>query len=79
MAVGTIKTIRADKGFGFIKRRDGGIGAGDLFFHSSAVEGGIFDDLREGQEVSYDEGRDERDPSRQRAVNVRPAGDGDQA
>jgi len=77
VATGTIKTIRADKGFGFIKRRDGGIGAGDLFFHSSAVEGTTFDELREGQEVSYNEGRDERDPSRQRAVNVRLAGDSD--
>jgi len=78
MAIGTIKTIRADKGFGFIKRRDGGMGNNDLFFHSSAVEGSMFDELREGQEVSYDEGRDDRDPSRQRAVNVRLVSESDE-
>ena len=75
MATGTIKTLRPEKGFGFIKRRDGGLGAGDLFFHSSAVEGALFDDLREGQEVSFEEGQDPRDPSRHRAVNVRLAAD----
>jgi CspA family cold shock protein len=79
MATGTIKTIRADKGFGFIKREGGQMGGSDLFFHMSAVQGGNFDDLREGQTVSYDEERDPRDPSRFRANNVRlataPAGD----
>jgi CspA family cold shock protein len=77
MATGTIKTIRPEKGFGFIKRRDSGLGAGDLFFHSSTVEGVLFDDLREGQEVSFEEGQDPRDPSRQRAVNVRLVTTGD--
>jgi len=75
MATGTIKTIRAEKGFGFIARKDGG--SGDLFFHSSATDGVAFDDLREGQEVSFDEGQDPRDPSRRRAVNVRLAGNDD--
>lgn len=73
MASGTIKTIRAEKGFGFIKKEGGGIGASDLFFHRSAVEGVSFDDLREGQVVSFEEGEDPRDPSRRRAVNVRPS------
>lgn len=71
MADGTIKTIRAEKGFGFIAR-DGG-GSGDLFFHHSAVASGTFDNLQEGQQVSFDEEPDPRDPSRRRAVNVRPA------
>jgi cold shock CspA family protein len=37
----------------------------------SAVEETRFDDLREGQSVSFEEGRDPRDPSRLRASNVR--------
>jgi len=70
MATGTIKTLRGDKGFGFIKR-EGSQAGGDLFFHMSAVQDANFDDLREGQTVSYDEERDPRDPSRYRANNVR--------
>jgi CspA family cold shock protein len=78
MASGTIKTIRPEKGFGFIKKSGGGMGASDLFFHRTAVEGLGFDDLREGQMVSFDEGEDPRDPSRRRAINVRPSsGDSD--
>jgi len=65
MAEGTIKKI-TDKGFGFI---DTGRGA-DLFFHSSNVEGVRFDELYEGQRVSFNEGRG---PKGARAENVRPA------
>ena len=43
---GTIKRL-TDKGFGFIS--DGS--DKDLFFHSSALQGVRFDDLREGQKV----------------------------
>lgn len=73
MATGTIKTIRAEKGFGFIKKEGSQMGGSDLFFHMSAVQDGHFDDLREGQVVSFDEERDPRDPSRFRANNVRLA------
>ena len=72
MATGKIATIRDDKGFGFIA--PDGNGGNDLFFHRSAVVGADFDDLRNGQEVSFDEEPDPRNPSRQRAVNVRPTG-----
>jgi len=75
MATGAIKSIR-DKGFGFIAR-DEGHGSKDLFFHSSAVQGQGFEALREGQRVEFDEEPDDRDPSRRRAVNVRPVNDGD--
>jgi CspA family cold shock protein len=71
MATGTIKTIRAEKGFGFITKDQGAPGAGDLFFHHTSVEGVQFEDLREGQQVSFEEGQDPRDPSRHRAVHVR--------
>ena len=50
MAEGTIKRL-TDKGFGFI---DVGTEK-DLFFHSSSVEGTTFNELREGQRVSFTE------------------------
>ncbi|CAN5162541.1 MAG: cold-shock protein [Chloroflexia bacterium] len=74
MATGTIKTIRDDKGFGFIEP-EGTSGQNDLFFHRSAVEGGGFEMLREGQQVNFEEEPDPRDPSRRRAVRVTAADD----
>jgi CspA family cold shock protein len=64
MSEGTIKRIM-DKGFGFIKAASGD----DIFFHMSNVEGVNFADLREGQRVSFVEGRGPKGP---RAENVRP-------
>lgn len=64
MAEGTIKRI-TEKGFGFI---DNG-GSKDLFFHSSAVVGTSFDDLREGQTVTFDEANGQKGPC---AENVKP-------
>ena len=64
MAEGTIKKL-TDKGFGFIQMTDGR----DMFFHSSNVEEGSYEQLQEGQRVSYTEGRGPKGP---RAENVRP-------
>ena len=64
MAEGTIKRL-TDKGFGFI---DTG-GDKDLFFHSSNLDGVSYDQLQEGQRVSYTEGQGPKGP---RAENVRP-------
>ncbi len=47
---GTIKKV-TDKGFGFITAE--GLGK-DLFFHSNALVGVAFDDLREGDAVSFE-------------------------
>ncbi len=69
MAQGTVARIQSDRGFGFITPDDGGP---DLFFHHTALVGRQIEDLREGQRVEYDEGTDPRNPSRTRAVNVRP-------
>ena len=63
MAEGTIKR-KTDKGFGFIEDGTGK----DMFFHSSALEGVQFDELREGQKVSYNVGQGPKGP---RAENVR--------
>jgi CspA family cold shock protein len=68
MTQGTIKTLRDDRGFGFIKPDSG---SQDLFFHSSAVEYPTFDELREGQRVEFEAGEDPRSPTRQRAEHVR--------
>lgn len=69
MAQGTIKRINSDRGFGFIAP-DGA--SQDLFFHVSAVESGAFEQLREGQRVSFETGTDPRDAGRARAEHVRP-------
>ena len=68
MATGQIKRMARDRGFGFI-RPDGA--SEDIFFHTTAVQGGSFDDLNEGQTVEFDKAADERDPRRSRAINVR--------
>jgi CspA family cold shock protein len=57
MAEGTIKRL-TDRGFGFI---DTGTDK-DLFFHNSALDGASFDDLREGERVSYNEGQGRQGP-----------------
>ena len=64
MPQGTIKKLTS-KGFGFIQGEQG-----DIFFHSSAVVGTTFEALREGQRVTYEEGRGPKGP---RAENVQPA------
>jgi CspA family cold shock protein len=64
MAEGTIKK-KVDRGFGFIRTGTGN----DLFFHMSAVGGTTFEELREGQRVSYTEGVGQKGPC---AENVKP-------
>jgi cold shock protein len=46
---GTIKRLVSDKGFGFVADDDGG----EYFFHQSACQGVRFDELREGQLVTF--------------------------
>ena len=64
---GTIKRI-TDKGFGFIENGSDK----DMFFHSSSLEGVRFEELREGQRVSYDVGQGPKGP---RAENVQLVGE----
>ncbi len=70
MATGQIKRLAKDRGFGFIQPAGE---SEDLFFHTSAVQGGVFDSLEEGQTVEFDKGADDRDPRKSRALNVRVA------
>jgi cold shock protein len=62
---GTIKRI-TDKGFGFIATDDGV----EYFFHQSACGDTRFDDLRQGQAVSFTVGHGPKGP-RAEQVNVR--------
>jgi CspA family cold shock protein len=59
---GTIKRI-TDRGFGFIATAEGV----EYFFHQSACASTPFDDLREGQAVSFTVGQGPKGP---RAENV---------
>ncbi len=60
---GTIKTL-TDKGFGFIAREGE---TKDLFFHSKDLSGITFDELKQGDAVSFEVQEGEKGP---RAVNV---------
>jgi CspA family cold shock protein len=63
---GTIKRLVSDKGFGFIAASDGN----EYFFHQSACSQTPFDELREGQAVTFDKGQGPKGP---RGENVKLA------
>jgi len=60
---GTIKTL-TDRGFGFIAREGE---AKDLFFHSKDLNGVTFDELKQGDTVSFEVVQGDKGPA---AVNV---------
>ena len=62
---GTVKRLVSDKGFGFIAAEDGN----EYFFHQSGCANVQFDDLREGQAVTFERGQGPKGP---RAENVKP-------
>ena len=64
MATGTVKWFNESKGFGFITQDNGGA---DVFVHFSAIQGGGFKTLAEGQVVSFDV---ENGPKGPQASNV---------
>jgi CspA family cold shock protein len=57
MSEGSIKKL-IDRGFGFINTG----GAKDLFFHSTSLQGVSFEQLHEGQKVTYTEGQSPKGP-----------------
>ncbi len=61
---GTIKTLISDKGFGFISREGE---AKDLFFHSKELKGVMFDELKVGDEVTFEIVQGDKGPA---ATNV---------
>jgi len=60
---GTIKTL-TDRGFGFIAREGE---TKDLFFHSKDLKGVTFDELKQGDAVTFEVAEGEKGQS---AVNV---------
>ena len=64
--IGVVKK-KMDKGYGFIAV-DGQ--AKDLFFHGNSLVGVSFDELKEGDTVTFDM---EQSPKRPNAVNVQRA------
>ena len=67
MAQGTVKWFNGDKGYGFIAVE----GGPDVFVHVSAIAGGGYRSLEEGQKVEFDITQGQKGPQ---AENVRVTG-----
>lgn len=67
MQSGTIKTIVADKGFGFISREGE---TKDLFFHSNDVTGATFAELKVGDNVQFEVAQGQKGPNAKNVTRV---------
>ena len=67
MAQGAVKWFNGDKGYGFIAAE----GGPDVFVHFSAITGGGYRSLEEGQKVEFDITQGQKGPQ---AENVRVIG-----
>ena len=65
--IGTVKWFNDQKGFGFITREDG---QKDCFVHHSAIEGGGFKTLAEGERVEFDVVQGQRGPAAEHVTKM---------
>jgi CspA family cold shock protein len=65
---GTVKWFNPDKGFGFITRE----GGNDVFVHHSAIQGGGFKTLTEGERVEFDVVQGQKGPAAENVVRLNP-------
>ena len=71
MATGIVKRVPNVKNYGFIVVGEEPTRE-EIFFHRTNVENDAFDQLTNGQQVSFEVVRDERDSTKRRAVAVAP-------
>jgi len=64
---GTIARMTKDNCYGFITPDDG---SQDVFFHAQSVVDGVFDELNEGDKITFDVEDGQKGPA---ATNVRRA------
>jgi len=55
---GTVKNVNHDKGYGFIRGKDGA----EYFFHRSALRNISIDDVTKGREVTFEMEESEKGP-----------------
>jgi CspA family cold shock protein len=63
---GTVKFFNEAKGFGFITRE----GGPDVFVHYSAIQGGGFKTLAEGQQVEFTVTQGQKGPQAENVVGL---------
>jgi CspA family cold shock protein len=68
MTQGTVKWFHADKGYGFIQVDGGGP---DVFGHFSAIAGGGYRSLEEGQKVEFDTTQGQKGPQAEHVRGIR--------